>query len=186
MDGRGGDNDTEDPYGTYNDTEDPVLELRVLRLFGAVGAASNVILERFRRWRLESTASTGSSIRLSRDCCHYPPKHVTTPVLKFMAEFVLNKTQRLTFDSSSPNGILLFREVSKLIVAYGSRVLQLGSVGEPYASTYKGIWVVSGPTRSRTVIYRGACRRQRANALMSIRCCVAMPSIESEQRTKAG
>ena len=25
---------------------------------------------------------------------------VTTPVLKFMAEFVLNKTQRLTFDSS--------------------------------------------------------------------------------------
>ncbi len=38
---------------------------------------------------------------------------VTTAVLKFMAEFVLNKTQRLTFDSSSPNGILLFREVSK-------------------------------------------------------------------------
>lgn len=35
-------------------------------------------------------------------------------VLKFMAEFVLNKTQRLTFDSSSPNGILLFRQVSKV------------------------------------------------------------------------
>lgn len=34
-------------------------------------------------------------------------------MLKFMAEFVMNKTQRLTFDSSSPNGILLFREVSK-------------------------------------------------------------------------
>lgn len=39
---------------------------------------------------------------------------VTTALLKFMAEFVLNKTQRLTFDSSSPNGILLFREVSKV------------------------------------------------------------------------
>ena len=39
---------------------------------------------------------------------------VTTAVLKFMAEFALNKTQRLTFDSSSPNGILLFREVSKV------------------------------------------------------------------------
>jgi exportin-7 len=38
---------------------------------------------------------------------------VTTALLKFIAEFVLNKTQRLTFDSSSPNGILLFREVSK-------------------------------------------------------------------------
>ena len=38
----------------------------------------------------------------------------TTAMLKFMAEFALNKTQRLTFDSSSPNGILLFREVSKV------------------------------------------------------------------------
>jgi hypothetical protein len=36
---------------------------------------------------------------------------VTTPLLKFMAEFAFNKSQRLTFDSSSPNGILLFREV---------------------------------------------------------------------------
>lgn len=39
---------------------------------------------------------------------------VTTAVLRFMAEFVLNKGTRLTFDSSSPNGILLFREVSKV------------------------------------------------------------------------
>ena len=39
---------------------------------------------------------------------------VTTPALKFMAELAYNKTQRLTFDSSSPNGILLFREVSKV------------------------------------------------------------------------
>ena len=39
---------------------------------------------------------------------------VTTAILKFAAEFVLNKAQRLTFDMSSPNGILLFREVSKV------------------------------------------------------------------------
>lgn len=39
---------------------------------------------------------------------------VTTAILKFAAEFVLNKAQRLTFDTSSPNGILLFREVSKV------------------------------------------------------------------------
>ncbi|AED90970.1 Armadillo-type fold [Arabidopsis thaliana x Arabidopsis arenosa] len=66
---------------------------------------------------------------------------VTTPLLKFMAEFVHNKTQRLTFDSSSPNGILLFREVSKLIVAYGSRILALPNVADIYAFKYKGIWV---------------------------------------------
>ncbi|KAL4457497.1 hypothetical protein ABPG75_012362 [Micractinium tetrahymenae] len=66
---------------------------------------------------------------------------VTTALLKFMAEFVLNKTQRLTFDSSSPNGILLFREVSKVIVTYGTRVLQLGPTADPYGQKYKGIWI---------------------------------------------
>lgn len=66
---------------------------------------------------------------------------VTTPLLKFMAEFVLNKLQRLTFDSSSPNGILLFREVSKLIVAYGTRVLSLPTPADIYTYKYKGIWI---------------------------------------------
>lgn len=66
---------------------------------------------------------------------------VTTPLLKFMAEFVVNKTQRLTFDSSSPNGILLFREVSKLIVAYGTRVLALPVPADLYTFRYKGIWI---------------------------------------------
>ncbi|RQO84373.1 hypothetical protein POPTR_001G036100v4 [Populus trichocarpa] len=66
---------------------------------------------------------------------------VTTPLLKFMAEFVLNKAQRLTFDSSSPNGILLFREVSKVIVAYGTRILSLPNVADIYGYKYKGIWI---------------------------------------------
>ncbi len=48
---------------------------------------------------------------------------VTTAALKFMGEFVLNKTQRLTFDASSPNGILLFREVSKVPPAPGDSTL---------------------------------------------------------------
>jgi len=85
---------------------------------------------------------------------------VTGPLLKFMAEFVMNKTQRLTFDSSSPNGILLFREVSKVLVLYGRNILgggggggggsgggalnsnnQNGSGGDPYVTRYKGIWL---------------------------------------------
>ncbi|XAR54505.1 hypothetical protein NMG60_11029657 [Bertholletia excelsa] len=66
---------------------------------------------------------------------------VTTPLLKFMAEFVLNKAQRLTFDSSSPNGILLFREVSKLLIAYGSQILSLPNLADIYAFKYKGIWI---------------------------------------------
>ncbi|KAL2478121.1 ARM repeat superfamily protein [Forsythia ovata] len=66
---------------------------------------------------------------------------VTTPLLKFMAEFVLNKAQRLTFDTSSPNGILLFREVSKILVAFGSKILTLPNVTDVYSFKYKGIWI---------------------------------------------
>ncbi|KAF8061166.1 XPO7 [Scenedesmus sp. PABB004] len=66
---------------------------------------------------------------------------VTTPLLKFVSEFAFNKSQRLTFDSSSPNGILLFREVSKVLVAYGNHALSLGAVGDAYNDKYKGIWV---------------------------------------------
>jgi hypothetical protein len=49
--------------------------------------------------------------------CHDP--QVTTPVLKLFAELVQNRSQRLQFDVSSPNGILLFREASKVICSYG-------------------------------------------------------------------
>lgn len=74
---------------------------------------------------------------------------VTAPLLKFVAELVLNRSQRLIFDSSSPNGILLFREVSKLIVCYGTRVLAVPSHIDIYASKYKGIWI------SFTILSRG-------------------------------
>ncbi|KAF5750329.1 exportin-7 isoform X1 [Tripterygium wilfordii] len=66
---------------------------------------------------------------------------VTTPLLKFIAELVLNKSQRLTFHASSANGILLFREVSKIIVAYGSRILSLSNQADMYTFKYKGIWI---------------------------------------------
>ena len=53
-----------------------------------------------------------------------PQIQVTTPLLKLYGELVYNKAQRLTFDSSSPNGILLFRDASQIIVSYGTRVLE--------------------------------------------------------------
>lgn len=55
----------------------------------------------------------------------YNEPFVTTPILKLMAELVQNRSQRLTFEISSPNGILLFREASQLVCTYGSRVLTL-------------------------------------------------------------
>jgi hypothetical protein len=55
----------------------------------------------------------------------YNEPFVTTPILKLMAELVQNRSQRLTFEISSPNGILLFREASRLVCTYGSRILTL-------------------------------------------------------------
>eukprot|EP00204_Picochlorum_oklahomense_P000244 CAMPEP_0118799344 /NCGR_PEP_ID=MMETSP1161-20130426/1583_1 /TAXON_ID=249345 /ORGANISM="Picochlorum oklahomensis, Strain CCMP2329" /LENGTH=1059 /DNA_ID=CAMNT_0006727019 /DNA_START=220 /DNA_END=3399 /DNA_ORIENTATION=- len=67
---------------------------------------------------------------------------VSNAILKFLAEFVHNKTQRLTFDSSSANGILLFREVSKALCAYGNRILSLPPPSsDPYGQRFKGIWI---------------------------------------------
>lgn len=37
--------------------------------------------------------------------------------------FFFPRSQRLQFDVSSPNGILLFRETSKMITTYGTSVL---------------------------------------------------------------
>ncbi|CAB1352222.1 unnamed protein product [Coregonus sp. 'balchen'] len=67
----------------------------------------------------------------------------TTPVLKLMAELVHNRSQRLQFDVSSPNGILLFRETSKMITTYGNRILTIGEVpkDQMYSVKLKGVSV---------------------------------------------
>lgn len=71
----------------------------------------------------------------------YQDPQVTTPVLKLFAELVQNRSQRLQFDVSSPNGILLFREASKIICTYGSRILGVATVAKEqmYPLKLKGI-----------------------------------------------
>lgn len=78
---------------------------------------------------------------------------VTNVVLKFFSEFVHNKAQRIVFDSSSPNGILLFREASQILVKYGTHTLRnwerIGGAAlvgknsgmDAYRVLYKGVWV---------------------------------------------
>jgi len=72
---------------------------------------------------------------------YYDVPDVTTPLLKLYAELVYNKAQRLTFDSSSPNGILLFRDASAMLVAYGSRIQEktVPPGHDPYTLKYKGV-----------------------------------------------
>ena len=73
----------------------------------------------------------------------YDVPSVTTPLLKFVAEFVQNKSTRVAFDSSSPNGILLFRLASEVLVAYGSRIVDYHGFpqNKAYSHKYKGIWI---------------------------------------------
>lgn len=65
---------------------------------------------------------------------------VADPLLKLLAELVQNRTQRITFEPSSVSGILLFRELSRLVCAYGQRILaQPVPASDPYATRYKGV-----------------------------------------------
>jgi exportin-7 len=52
---------------------------------------------------------------------------------------VLNKGQRIYFENSSADGILLFREASAIICAYGSCILQVPVQRDIYMEKYKGI-----------------------------------------------
>lgn len=66
---------------------------------------------------------------------------VAVPLLKFMAEFVHNRGQRITFDQSSASGILLFKEVSSILITYGKRILEKQDFRDPYKEKYKGLAV---------------------------------------------
>lgn len=56
-------------------------------------------------------------LRLVENCWDLPS--VVVPFFRFLAELVLNKSQRITFDICSPNGLLLFKEASKCLEVYG-------------------------------------------------------------------
>lgn len=76
-------------------------------------------------WRMWHRYPNYTRIFLQAVELWYHDPQVTTPVLKLFAELVQNRSQRLQFDLSSPNGILLFREASKLICSYGNNILNV-------------------------------------------------------------
>ncbi|KAF9361320.1 hypothetical protein BGX34_007211 [Mortierella sp. NVP85] len=62
-------------------------------------------------------------------------------ILRFWHEFCTNKSSRITFDSSSPDGILLFRETSNILYTYGQSLLNrtISNNGTAWSEKYKGI-----------------------------------------------
>ncbi|KAG1081018.1 hypothetical protein G6F42_023115 [Rhizopus arrhizus] len=71
----------------------------------------------------------------------YSPNPCTNILLKFFGEFVYNKSQRLTLDVSSASGILLFRDASQVLCAYGQQILnqRVTDESQKYPLKYKGI-----------------------------------------------
>ncbi|VDK76048.1 unnamed protein product [Litomosoides sigmodontis] len=69
---------------------------------------------------------------------------VVSPILKLLVELCQNRQQRLQFEMSSCSAVLLFREVSKIICTYGSRMLALPKVvpQNAYKQRYKNIGTV--------------------------------------------
>ncbi|KAI9285764.1 armadillo-type protein [Umbelopsis sp. AD052] len=66
---------------------------------------------------------------------------LSTTLLKFYSEFVINRSQRLTFDRSSADGILIFRETSKVLMTYAQSIVKMAiqDPSQKYTYKYKGV-----------------------------------------------
>lgn len=71
----------------------------------------------------------------------YDQPDVMISLLRFMHEFCHNKANRVNFDHSSANGILLFRATSDVVCAFGRRTLATATptAGDIYKLKYKGM-----------------------------------------------
>ena len=73
----------------------------------------------------------------------YDQTDVMISLLRFLHEFCHNKANRVNFDQSSPNGILLFRYTSDVVCAYGRRLMATPPPAkedpEIYKKRYKGL-----------------------------------------------
>eukprot|EP00921_Rhytidocystis_pertsovi_P005288 GHVQ01009146.1.p1 GENE.GHVQ01009146.1~~GHVQ01009146.1.p1 ORF type:complete len:1098 (-),score=127.73 GHVQ01009146.1:615-3908(-) len=94
-------------------------------------------------WLVTKIPTTNSRIQLFTLAADlwWDDHDVIVPLLKFMSEFVYNKAQRISFDSSSANGLQLFRSVSSILVTYGSRILKRPSFTNLYRQKYKPLAV---------------------------------------------
>ncbi|KAK3828778.1 MAG: hypothetical protein J3Q66DRAFT_19599 [Benniella sp.] len=72
---------------------------------------------------------------------HWPHDELSIAIMRFWHEFASNKSGRVMFESSSPNGILLFRETSNILYTYGQTLLNrpLSNPNAWWSEKYKGV-----------------------------------------------
>ncbi|UKK02623.2 Ran-binding protein [Theileria orientalis] len=86
----------------------------------------------------------------------YNDYQVMLPLIKFLAELLDNKGRRITFDKTSANGLLLFKESSYIVIYYGLKLLdQLNALksGSPNSLGYP-VGTLVGGVNSETEIYK--------------------------------
>ncbi|KAK1938700.1 putative Exportin-7 [Babesia divergens] len=108
----------------------------------------------FFNWIVNAPKQPGQSrlhlLRRVVDAC-WADCEVMVPLVKFLAELLDNRGHRITFDKTSANGILLFKEAAGIVMSYGVKLLQMTQVGgataaprhntsdaETYKKIYKG------------------------------------------------
>ncbi|RCH78939.1 Exportin 7, partial [Rhizopus stolonifer] len=71
----------------------------------------------------------------------WSPDPAVNALLSFYSEFVHNKSQRLGFEVSSPNGILMFRDASQIVCSFGREIVkqQIADENQKYEFKYRGI-----------------------------------------------
>ncbi|KAL9545414.1 hypothetical protein MBANPS3_007153 [Mucor bainieri] len=71
----------------------------------------------------------------------WSPDPIVSSLLTFYSEFVHNKSQRLGFEISSANGILMFRDASQIVCSFGSQIIKqtIADENQKYEFKYKNI-----------------------------------------------
>lgn len=108
---------------------------------------------------------------------------VMTALMKFLLEFVHNKGQRIYFEQSSANGILLFRETSSILSSYGNRLLAQQVQVDVWKEKYKGVMLVMDTLNhalSGNYVNFGVFTLYNDNALqnaldVSLQLCLSIP-----------
>ena len=94
-------------------------------LRGIVTAAYN---KRTYTWFFEAVFPEVVDFFISAADAFAEQPEVVAPILKFLCEFAYNRAARIYFDNTSAYGILLFRQVSRLLAVVAPRLGKLKPV----------------------------------------------------------
>ncbi|XP_048356073.1 ran-binding protein 17 isoform X3 [Sphaerodactylus townsendi] len=140
-----------------HDAMDGELSCRVFQLISLMDAqlprSSNEKVELAILWFLDQFRKTYVGDQLQRTSKVYARMSDVLGITddnQVLETFMAKISQRLNFDVSSPNGILLFREASKMICTYGNQILSLGTLSKDqvYPLKLKGISICYSALKS--------------------------------------